>query len=157
MGGTPASREFEFKRYFYNRKKNIEITLREYSLNGWGRVKKGASVGLNLFMQITCGYGNRLPRIAAFTFLLPLAFGVLYVMGGPLETGAGVIWNAPNPGEVLFKGVYYSYISFSTIGYGNIGPHGWLARIMAASQGMLNGLFFTLLTFTLFKRVLGGS
>lgn len=157
VGDTPASREFEFKRYFYNRKKNIEITLHEFSLNGWGRVKKASSVGLNYFMQITCGYGNRLPRIAAFTFLLPLLFGVFYVMGGPLETGAGIIWNAPNPGEVLFKGIYYSYISFSTIGYGNIGPNGWLARIMAASQGMLNGLFFTLLTFTLFKRVLGGS
>lgn len=36
-------------------------------------------------------------------------------------------------------------------------PLGHLARLLAASQGMLNGLFFTLLTFTLFKRVLGGS
>jgi hypothetical protein len=108
-------------------------------------------------MQLTCGYGNRLPRIAAFTFLLPAVFGVLYVLGGPLETQAGVVQGADAPATVLFEGLYYSYISFSTIGYGDIGPIGWLAKILAASQGMLNGLFFTLLTFTLFKRVLGGS
>ncbi|WP_276302451.1 pentapeptide repeat-containing protein [Halorussus lipolyticus] len=157
VGDTPAMREFEFKRYFYNRKKNIGIVLREYSLDAWGRAKKAASVGLNFFMQLTCGYGNRLPRIAGFTFLLPAVFGVFYVLGGPLETQAGVLVESEQPLTTLFDGLYYSYISFSTIGYGNIGPVGWLAKILAASQGMLNGLFFTLLTFTLFKRVLGGS
>ncbi|WP_136590633.1 pentapeptide repeat-containing protein [Salinigranum halophilum] len=160
VGDTPASREFEFKRYYYNRQKNADILLNEYSLNAWGRVKKTASVGLNYVMQVTCGYGNRLPRIAAWTFLLPALFGVLYVLGGPFLTQAGSIV-APGPdtttGEVLFNGLYYSYISFSTIGYGDIGPVGWAAKLLAASQGMLNGLFFTLLTFTLFKRVLGGS
>ncbi|WP_128478725.1 pentapeptide repeat-containing protein [Halorussus pelagicus] len=157
VGDTPAMREFEFKRYCYNRKKNLDIVFREYSLNTWGRVKKASSVGLNFFMQLTCGYGNRLPRIAALTFLLPAVFGGLYVLGGPLQTQAGVIWNADQPATTLFEGLYYSYISFSTIGYGDIGPVGWLAKILAASQGMLNGLFFTLLTFTLFKRVLGGN
>ena len=157
VGDTPASREFEFKRYYYNRKKNADILRNEYSMNAWGRVKKAASVTLNLFMQVTCGYGNRLPRIAALTFLLPAVFGVFYVLGGPFETQAGVIWNAANPGEVLFDGLYYSYISFSTVGYGDVNPLGWAARLFAMSQGMLNGLFFTLLTFTLFKRVLGGS
>ncbi|WP_276282414.1 pentapeptide repeat-containing protein [Halorussus caseinilyticus] len=157
VGDTPAMREFEFKRYFYNRKKNVDIVLHEYSLDVWGRLRKGASVGLNFFMQFTCGYGNRLPRIAVLTFLLPALFGVLYVLGGPLQTQAGVIWDAAQPSTTLFEGLYYSYISFSTIGYGDIGPVGWAAKILAASQGMLNGLFFTLLTFTLFKRVLGGK
>jgi uncharacterized protein YjbI with pentapeptide repeats len=160
VGDTLASREFEFKRYFYNRKKNADILLNEYSLNAWGRVKKAASVTLNYFMQVTCGYGNRLPRIAAWTFLLPALFGLLYILGGPLRTQAGVV-TSPGPdstgAQVLFDGLYYSYISFSTIGYGDIGPIGWLAKVLAASQGMLNGLFFTLLTFTLFKRVLGGN
>jgi hypothetical protein len=163
VGDTPASREFEFKRYYYNRQKNWDILLNEYSLDVWGRVKKTASVGLNYVMQVTCGYGNRLPRIAAWTFLLPALFGVLYVLGGPFLTQAGSVFAPGVDGasqtapEVLFDGLYYSYISFSTIGYGDIGPVGWAAKLLAASQGMLNGLFFTLLTFTLFKRVLGGS
>ena len=157
VGDTPAYREFEFKRYFYNRKKNLDILLHEYSLDAWGKIKKGASVALNSFMQVTCGYGNRLPRIAAFTFLLPLLFGVVYVMGGPFETQAGVIWESADPLGTLFDGMYYSYISFSTVGYGDINPIGPAAKLLAMSQGMLNGLFFTLLTFTLFKRVLGGN
>ena len=158
VGDTPASREFEFKRYYYNRKKNLDIIRNEYSLNGWSRAKKASSVALNYFMQFTCGYGNRLPRIAALTFFLPALFGVLYVLGGPFQTQAGVLWSdgTLDP-KVLFDGLYYSYISFSTIGYGDIGPVGWAAKLLAMSQGMLNGLFFTLLTFTLFKRVLGGS
>ncbi|GKZ14690.1 pentapeptide repeat-containing protein [Haladaptatus sp. T7] len=161
VGDTPTSREFEFKHYYYNRKKNLDIILNEYSLNTWARGKKAASVTLNFFMQITCGYGNRLPRIAALTFLLPALFGVLYALGGPFLTQAGSVFHPAEVGksspEILFDTVYYSYISFSTVGYGDINPLGHVARVLAASQGMLNGLFFTLLTFTLFKRVLGGN
>lgn len=161
VGDTPASREFEFKRYYYNRQKNFDIILNEYSLNTWARGKKVASVGLNTLMQVTCGYGNRLPRIAAFTFLLPALFGLCYALGGPFLTQAGSVFDPAAVDkttiEVLFDNVYYSYISFSTVGYGDINPLGPAARVLAASQGMLNGLFFTLLTFTLFKRVLGGS
>lgn len=157
VGDTPASREFEYKRFHYNRRKNLSLIRDEYSLDATTKAKKGASVVLNRVMQFTCGYGNRLPRIAALTFLLPLVYGILYVLGGPLETGAGVVWNAEDQLAVIGNGIYYSYISFSTIGYGGIGPIGWGAKLLAASQGMLNGLLFTLLTFTLFKRVLGGS
>jgi uncharacterized protein YjbI with pentapeptide repeats len=157
VGDTPAAREFEFKRYRYDRKKNADIVFREYSLGAWSRAKRLAGVVLNFFMQVTCGYGNRLPRIAVLTFFLPAVFGLVYVAGGPFETQAGVVWDAASPGRVLFDGLYYSYISFSTIGYGDIGPIGWAAKLLAMTQGMLNGLFFTLLTFTLFKRVLGGS
>jgi uncharacterized protein YjbI with pentapeptide repeats len=161
VGDTPASREFEFKHYYYNRKKNFDIILNEYSLSAWARGKKASSVGLNLFMQVTCGYGNRLPRIATFTFLLPMLFGLLYALGGPFLTQAGTVFDPAAVDKtalgVLFDNVYYSYISFSTVGYGDINPLGPAARVLAASQGMLNGLFFTLLTFTLFKRVLGGS
>ncbi|MFH5801479.1 pentapeptide repeat-containing protein [Haladaptatus sp. CMAA 1911] len=161
VGDTPTSREFEFKHYYFNRKKNLDIILNEYSLNTWARGKKASSVALNLFMQVTCGYGNRLPRIAALTFLLPALFGILYALGGPFLTQAGSVFHPAavekTSLEILFDNVYYSYISFSTVGYGDINPLGHLARLLAASQGMLNGLFFTLLTFTLFKRVLGGS
>jgi len=157
VGDTPASREFEFKRYYFDRKKNVDLIVHDYSLDLVTKLKKGASVGLNYFMQYTCGYGNRLPRIAALTFLLPALFGVGYAL--PLEPFATT---GPPSLDVdrslnVAEGIYYSYISFSTIGYGDISPVGWAARTLAASQGMLNGLLFTLLTFTLFKRVLGGS
>lgn len=157
VGDTPAVREFEFKRYFYDRQKNIDLAFHEYSLTAWIRLKKVVSIGLNYFMQFSCGYGNRLPRIAVLTFLLPALFGLIYILGGPFETQAGVIWQADQPLHVLFDGMYYSYISFFTIGYGDIGPIGWAAKLLAMMQGMLNGLLFTLLTFTLFKRVLGGG
>ncbi|RLM83926.1 potassium channel family protein, partial [Haloarcula sp. Atlit-7R] len=87
--------------------------------------------------------------------------GLCYALGGPFLTQAGSVFDPAavdkTTMEVLFDNVYYSYISFSTVGYGDINPLGPAARVLAASQGMLNGLFFTLLTFTLFKRVLGGS
>lgn len=147
VGDTPAKREFEFKRYYFDRKKNIHILTNEYALNSWSRLKKLSSVGLNAFMQFTCGYGNRLPRIAALTFLLPAVYGAIYTLPGPFETQA----------NNLFDAMYYSYISFSTIGYGDIGPIGWAAKLMAMSQGMLNGVFFTLFTITLLNRVMGNN
>lgn len=147
VGDTPAKREFEFKRYYFDRKKNLQIIFNEYALNSWTRAKKISSVGLNAFMQVTCGYGNRLPRIAALTFLLPAVYGVLYTLPGPFETQA----------DNMFNAMYFSYISFSTVGYGDIGPIGWVAKLLAMSQGMLNGVFFTLFTITLLNRVLGNS
>jgi hypothetical protein len=48
-------------------------------------------------MQVTCGYGNRLPRIAALTLLLPALFGILYALRGPFLTQAGNVFDPAAP------------------------------------------------------------
>jgi hypothetical protein len=66
-----------------------------------------------------------------------------------------VVANIRNGGNIVREignAVYFSYISFTTIGYGNIGPMGPGARFLAATQGLRNGVFFALLIYTLNKQ-----
>ncbi|MFB6114655.1 MAG: pentapeptide repeat-containing protein [Candidatus Nanohalobium sp.] len=157
IGDKEAMRNFEFKRWYYNRQKNWDLVRNEYSLDTWTRVKKAAGVGLNLFMQYTCGYANKVPRIFGTMAFFTTLYGVLYTLGGPLKTGAGVVWNSSNPGKILFDGIYYSGVTFTTIGYGGIGPHGWAAKLLAVSEGYLSAILFTLLTVTLLRSAIGSS
>ncbi|WP_369685644.1 pentapeptide repeat-containing protein [Salinibaculum rarum] len=159
VGDTTAMRNFEFLRWYYNRQKNYDIVRNEYSLNALTRIKKSAGIALNLFMQYTCGYANRVPRILVTMAGITMLYGLLYTMGGPFETTVGVIWNAENPLHVLYDGIYYSGITFTTIGYGNNAPltAGWAAKFLAASEGYLSALLFTLLTVTFMRSAIGSS
>ena len=111
----------------------------------------------NLFLEISCGYGLRLYRITTVFILFPLFAGLLFAVGGsPFETGAGQI---AVPEFFTFDGlqtlglnVYFSYITFLTIGYGNIGPIGPGARLVSAVLVYMNVILAGLFLYALIKR-----
>lgn len=156
IGDTDAALAFDKKRNQFSRKTLYKlifdstepITLRT-------RIDKLTSAGVNWIMDVTCGYGSAPGRVALLTFTLPFFYGLLYSLGGPFKTSVGSLFTSGDSTQlaVLFDNIYYSYISFTTIGYGGIGPQGWIAKILAATQGMLNGILFALLIYTLNKQV----
>jgi uncharacterized protein YjbI with pentapeptide repeats len=158
VGDKSAASEFEVKRNRYNRKKNWSIVRDGAStLNGYAKLKKVISVSVNWFMDKSCGYGNRIPRVVLLTLFVPLVYSLFYMMGGIFaiknaDGGVVNVWNGNNLAEDIGNAVYFSYISFTTIGYGNVAPFGAGARFLAATQGLRNGVFFALLIYTLNKQ-----
>ena len=111
----------------------------------------------NLFLGISCGYGLRLYRITTVFVLFPLFAGLLFAVGGtPFETGAGqvaVTELATLEGlRTLGLNLYFSYITFLTIGYGNIGPIGPGARLVSAFLVYMNVILAGLFLYALIKR-----
>jgi len=55
--------------------------------------------------------------------------------------------------QVLFKSVYFSVVTFATLGYGDIQPIGLIARLLAGLEALLGALLAALLVFVLSRIV----
>lgn len=112
-----------------------------------------------MFLGFSCGYGLRLYRIAGVFIIFPLFAGLLFAFGGePFATSGteqlsslGELTTSDGL-ETLGLNVYFSYISFLTIGYGNIGPEGAGARFTAGALVYMNVILAGLFLYALIKR-----
>lgn len=152
-GNRKAATEFEFKRNVFNRRKNLKRVFDKTEPVGiLTRISNLASAAENIFMEKTCGYGSRLSRVGAFTILTPFVYAFIYWLGGTFRTTAGSI-HSETPLLALGENIYYSFITFTSVGYGNNAPIGIGAKAMAASEGVFGGVVIALLIYTLSKRV----
>ncbi|PCR92279.1 pentapeptide repeat-containing protein [Natrinema ejinorense] len=141
-GDMKTAGEFRVKRQRYSRRKNLE-TVRDSEEGIWTRTKNLGRAAENFFLGVTCGHGMRPMRIGIMFAIAPMAFAIPYLFDGPLfETGA----------EGVYETIYFSYISYTTIGYGDIGPIGPVARFLAGSEAYLSTILAALLVYALVKR-----
>jgi len=66
--------------------------------------------------------------------------------GSALET---VLWNF----EAIARGLYFSIITFTTIGYANVAPHGPLSRILVGIESLVGAILIALFVYVLGRRV----
>jgi uncharacterized protein YjbI with pentapeptide repeats len=156
-GNVEASGKFRFKRQQYARQ-NYKAIARDSEEPLRTRVRNSQRVCENLFMELVCGHGMRLYRIAAVYILFPVVPAILYAFGGSLfRTEAGQVGSL---GELLsvsgiktfFTLVYFSYISFLTIGYGNVVAEGILALMLVNLEAYANVILGGLFIYALVKR-----
>ena len=102
----------------------------------------------SLFMDISCGYGEKPHRIVISALLTILGFALLFWSFGGIESSV-------NPAGTLIWSdyLYYSAVTFTTVGYGDLIPKASsLFRLMAATEAFL-GVFLTgLFIFTLARK-----
>lgn len=155
-----AAGEFRVKRQQFARKKFVGIA-RDGTESTGSRIQNFLRASENWFLGVSCGYGLRLYRIAFVFIVFPLFAGVLFAFGGdPFATTRGgeiqlSSFDAVTTSDGLNKlllSVYFSYITFLTIGYGNIGPEGFGARFLAAALVYMNVILAGLFLYALIKR-----
>lgn len=157
MGENKAAGEFRVKRQRHARRKFLDIAT-DSAEDVETRLRNGVRALENAFLGISCGYGLRLYRIAAVFVLVPLVVGFLYAFGGaPFATSADQLdslgaLTTRDGLETLAINIYFSYITFLTIGYGNIGPTGMAARFISAALVYLNVILGGLFLYALIKR-----
>jgi uncharacterized protein YjbI with pentapeptide repeats len=156
-GQMKAAGEFRVKRQQYARKKYMSIALD--GTNDVGTRLTNASRAIeNAFLGVTCGHGMRLGRIVAVFVLFPLVPAVLYTFGGSaFATGVDPVSTASSPFSpeglrIIYENVHFSYITFLTIGYGNIGPQGVFARMLAGIEVYVSVILSGLVLYGLIKR-----
>lgn len=156
-GYIKAAGEFRVNRQRYARKKHLAI-VRDGSVDVRSRIKNASRVVENYFLGLACGHGMRLGRIAVVFLVAPILPALLYAFGGPaFRTSAGQISSlgqvaTPEGLSTLYQLVYFSYITFLTIGYGGIGPQGALARLLAGLEVYLSVILGGLVLYALIKR-----
>jgi hypothetical protein len=100
---------------------------------------------------LTCGFGYR-PHRAVFASIVVIAvFAALYCtctlasfqfsVDGPWTNLVGHIGNPPEQGHgfiaTLFESLYFSVVTFATVGYGDLAPTGFLPRMLATIEALL--------------------
>jgi len=156
-GETKIAGEFRVKRQRFTRAESLQV-VRDDSADLLTRVKNAGRAAENALLGITCGYGVRPIRIAVAFLVSPLVFVPLYAFGGPaFATSAGqldALGSLATAGgrATFFELVHFSYVSYTTIGYGNIGPVGALARLSAAAEAYLSVVLSALFVYALVKR-----
>ena len=102
----------------------------------------------NLIMNILCGYGEKPYRIILSAIFCILGFAFLYRIFGAIEY-------TPSPGMQpgWIDYIYYSTITYTTVGYGDFIPKPYPAlRMLAAIEAFLGVFLAGLFVFTLARK-----
>ncbi|WP_435179222.1 pentapeptide repeat-containing protein [Halorussus sp. AFM4] len=109
-------------------------------------------------------YGSSPYRVLFASLVVIVVCALLFPLtGGIQETQAGetITYAIQNPedapwwwlGDVLFKSLYFSVVTFATLGLGDIQPIGPFARFLAGLESILGSLLAALLVFVLARLV----
>ena len=88
-----------------------------------------------------------------------LGCAFLYLFGG-VNTPAGVLKiesvdelsQFPNVIHDLLNCIYFSVVSFTTLGYGDYHPVGW-SRVVGASEGFIGAFFMAMFVLTVGRKM----
>jgi len=151
-----AAGEFRVKRQRFARQKFLDIA-RDKSETAGTRFQNLFRAIENMFLGVSCGYGLRLYRIAGVFIIFPLFAGCLLAfLGGTFATDVGQValgdLTTTDGLQTLGTNIYFSYITFLTIGYGDFAPNGAGARFVAGALVYMNVILAGLFLYALIKR-----
>lgn len=131
-------------RFFYR-----EMVMRRKLMPRWSAQRFWSKL-----VDLVCGYGESPPRVLLFSFFSIFGAAVFYLFLGVHTAHGFLIFDAQAGVEEniwrYLTCVYYSVVTFCTIGYGDIVPVGY-ARPVAAVEGFIGG-FNMALFITVFSK-----
>lgn len=134
----------------------------ESDLTNWKRYINTAKWGWLAVTGAIMRYGESARRVVTLSLLTILAFGMAYPFVGGIEDD-GIVYTiqfTSDPslaglaaaGEALLRNLYFSTITFTTIGYANVAPAGPWSRLFVGIESFLGALLMALLVFVLGRR-----
>ena len=128
-----------------------ELTMRRLQLPFWS-AQRFTSWLVDLF----CGYGEAPVRVVLFSLLLILICCIFYFFCGLNFAGNHLIYRPEAPLEenaiFLLECLYYSVVTFTTLGYGDFTPVG-LSRVVAAFEAFTGSFTLALFVVVFVKKM----
>lgn len=138
---------FETAGYFFRR----EMVVRRYQMPLFS-VSRFVSKVVDLF----CGYGERPMRVIFFSIVLILSFAVLFFLNGVNDDGQLLQLDIEKSlSENIYSfinAIYFSVVTFTTLGYGDITPIG-LSRFFAAAEAFMGSFTLALFVVVFVKKM----
>ena len=162
QGDRDAGVEFSILKALNRREKNLALA-NDPELPLARRLTKAGEVLGNFAWHLSCGYGYRLSRILVVSAAVVVSWGVMYALLPLVDPSSGTtdkIAGITDMGQlatlegwrVVLDNVYFSLVTFTTVGYGDVNPVG-TAKGLAAVEGALGVLLASLVVFVLGRRV----
>ncbi|OIQ47422.1 MAG: potassium transporter Kef [Gammaproteobacteria bacterium MedPE] len=138
---------FEVAGTFFQR----EMVMRRKQMPLWS-INRIISKIVDMF----CGYGELPMRVVAFTWSVLITFTFLFFFSGLTFNGEVIAYNAQASfSENLQEFVscaYFSIVTFTTLGYGDITPTG-LSRVLAAIEALFGSFTLALFVVVFVKKM----
>lgn len=108
--------------------------------------------------------GESISRIFGSAAILILACGICYpLVGGIGSSSTGTVYSIPltefhriaslDSAATLLQGIYFSVITFTTIGYGDLYPIGAGSKLLVGFESLSGAILIALFVFVLGRRV----
>lgn len=128
-----------------------ELTMRRYQFPKYS-IQRLSSKITDLF----CGYGELPLRVVGISIVLILCCAVIYFFTGLNYGGELIIYTTENSAqqniELFFSCLYYSVVTFTTLGYGDFTPHG-ISRAFAAMEAFTGSFTIALFVVVFVKKM----
>jgi len=111
---------------------------------------------LSKMVELFCGYGEDPLRVVTFSLITIFCFALIYFLLGishgdeiiQFLSTSTLIENAFN----FFNSLYFSVVTFTTLGYGDLSPHGW-TRAFAAVEAFVGSFSLALFVVVFVKKM----
>ena len=107
----------------------------------------------NGFLDLVAGYGERPQRTLALSLAVMVSSALTYPATGGLVTGDTVVRYSSHGPAAMLDGLYFSVVTFATLGLGDVHPAGDIGRLLAASEGLAGAFLTAVFVFSLGRRV----
>lgn len=128
-----------------------ELTMRRYQYPPWSARRL-----FSKFIDLFCGYGERPLNVIVFSIILIFVCAIAYFLLGTTSGGEVVGFStsqdwSTNIGHFL-NSLYYSVVTFTTLGYGDITPVG-ASRFVAAVEAFTGSFTLALFVVVFVKKM----
>jgi hypothetical protein len=120
---------------------NIIYLLIEPFSQLFNNIKRYIKTIFNLVWLALCGYGEKPFRVVFSSSLIILAYSLYYWLKGALY-----------PSQNFSGSLYFSIVTFTTLGYGDIHPLRGITRFVASSEAFIGAFMIALFVWTLARR-----
>lgn len=128
-----------------------EMVMRRLQMKPWS-TKRSISKLVDAF----CGYGENPTRVILFSLSLIVCCAFLYFLLGISDSGTAIGYqaNLSITGNIkhFFSCVYFSVVTFTTLGYGDLTPSG-SSRILAAFEAFAGSFTIALFVVVFVKKM----
>lgn len=138
---------FEMAGFFFERE--MVVRRKQMPLYSFRRL-------ISKMVDLFCGYGEQPIRVVAFSCFTILSFATVYFFSGVNFAGdirsfdlrLGFGQNL----QTYLDSVYFSIVTFTTLGYGDIIPYG-LSRVFAAAEALMGSFTLALFVVVFVKKM----
>ncbi|MFL0805147.1 MAG: pentapeptide repeat-containing protein [Agarilytica sp.] len=138
---------FEKAGHFFKR----EMVMRRYQLP-----KLSVDRGLSKLVDLFCGYGEEPARVVLFSFAIIVAFAVVYSMLGITDGNTLYVASMDSSFREVYENfsqsLYFSIVTFTTVGYGDLTPVG-ITRLFAAIEAFVGSFTLALFVVVFVKKM----
>jgi hypothetical protein len=138
---------FEHAGYFFYK----EMVMRRYQLKPYSFKRM-----ISLLVDFFCGYGEKPINVIFFSLFIIFASAVLFFFAGIQNAGEFTAFSLDHSFQKnivhFFNSLYFSVVTFTTLGYGDISPLG-LSRLIAASEAFVGSFTLALFVVVFVKKM----